>query len=222
MPYIGLALYAEGPTDYRFLTPLLTRLVEDIYLGSPRDVLELGAMIELDTPEAFRDAPRERRIIEAANDAAGGFHILFVHADGMSRPATIRRQQIEPGLNGFLAQVLEYRYAGVAVVPIREMEAWAIWDGDALRKAFGSTLSDAELGIPTRAREVEREPDPKNVLDNAYAAVTGRRRDHADTAAAFLTLIAEAVDLSKLSSLRAFRTLRRETELAMRSLNLIE
>ena len=32
MHYLGLALYAEGPTDYYFLRPLLPRLCEDICL----------------------------------------------------------------------------------------------------------------------------------------------------------------------------------------------
>ena len=38
MQYLSLALYAEGPTDYRFLSPLLQRLCEDICL---RDALDL-------------------------------------------------------------------------------------------------------------------------------------------------------------------------------------
>ncbi len=39
MHYLGIALYAEGPTDYYFLRPLLQRLCEDICLReSPHSV----------------------------------------------------------------------------------------------------------------------------------------------------------------------------------------
>ncbi|WP_158516729.1 hypothetical protein [Scytonema hofmannii] len=49
----------------------------------------------------------------------------------------------------------------MGVVPIREMEAWALVDGDALRGAFGTVLDDSALGISTRLREVEGIFEPK-------------------------------------------------------------
>jgi hypothetical protein len=36
MRYLGLAIFAEGPTDYRFLPPVLRRATEDLCLRLAR------------------------------------------------------------------------------------------------------------------------------------------------------------------------------------------
>ena len=221
MAYLGLALYAEGPSDYRFLSPLLVRVVEDIFFERPAGMLDLGPMIELTEPDEFRGEPRASRIVEAARVAAGGFHILFVHADGSADHEQARREQVEPGLQRFLHE-FPSGYEGVAVVPVREMEAWAIADGDALRGAFGTTLSDGDLGIPLRARDIERELDPKRVLEQAYARVLGEvPRGRGKTSAAFLDLIGQTVSLRRLSELQAFQRLRTEITTALRALHIV-
>ena len=38
MKYLGLALYAEGPTDHEFLSPLLLRVCEDLALRSGQPI----------------------------------------------------------------------------------------------------------------------------------------------------------------------------------------
>jgi len=221
MRYLGLSLYAEGSTDYRFLSPLLTRVVEDLLLESADSALDIGPMIELREPAAFRNEIRATKILEAARTTVGGFHILFVHADADGDPERARREQANPGIGRFLGEFSE-GYAGVAVVPIREMEAWAIVDGDALRAAFGSTLSDEQLGIPTRARDVERNSDPKRVLEQAYARVLGSApRGPGKTAAGFLDLLGQTVSLERLRQLSAFRQLREDVTDALRILNAI-
>jgi hypothetical protein len=221
MRYLGLALYAEGSTDYRFLSPLLTRVVEDVLLESASSALDIGPMIELREPAAFRSEIRATKILEAARAMVGGFHILFVHADADGDPERARREQADPGIAGFLAEFSE-GYAGVAVVPVREMEAWAIADGDALRAAFGTTLSDGQLGIPTRARDVERNADPKRILEQAYARVLGGApRGPGKTAAGFLDLLGQTVGLDRLGRLDAFRQLREDVTDALRTLNAI-
>ena len=51
MQYLSLALYAEGPTDYRFLSPLLQRLCEDICLRDALDLVEVSEVLALDDSE---------------------------------------------------------------------------------------------------------------------------------------------------------------------------
>ena len=48
MQYLSLALYAEGPTDYRFLSPLLQRLCEDICLRDALDLVEVSEVLALE------------------------------------------------------------------------------------------------------------------------------------------------------------------------------
>jgi len=60
MHYLGLALYAEGRTDYYFLRPLLLRLCEDICLNEANQAVEFGEeVIGLnDAGSTERRAPR--------------------------------------------------------------------------------------------------------------------------------------------------------------------
>lgn len=177
MHYLGIALYAEGPTDYYFLRPLLQRLCEDICVRESPYGVEFSEVLALDHSAKIKDAPRENRILDAAKAARGVWRVLFVHTDGANDPVRARAQLVEPAL-ALLLQEMAQDGCGVAVIPIRETETWAIWDGDALRQVFGTTLSDLALGLPATANLVESSADPKAVLNNAFNATqpSGRRK----------------------------------------------
>ena len=101
MHYLGLALYAEGPTDYYFLRPLLLRLCEEICLNEANQSVEFGEeVISLNEPARMKDAPREERIIEAAREARGAWRIVFIHTDGAGSAerarAKLRQRQAGP------------------------------------------------------------------------------------------------------------------------------
>ncbi len=55
MRYLGLALFAEGPTDYRFLPPVLRRTTEELCLNA-RTTVEIGDVLNLYPPEEYQDA----------------------------------------------------------------------------------------------------------------------------------------------------------------------
>ena len=58
MQYLSLALYAEGPTDYRFLSPVLHRLCQDICLEEARGHVDIPeAILPLDDTEDMKHAP---------------------------------------------------------------------------------------------------------------------------------------------------------------------
>lgn len=221
MAYLALALFAEGVTDHRFFAPLLTRLIEDIYYESGRGTLELADVLVLESAEEQRQLPREHQIAHAARLNAGAFHILCVHADGGTNERRVREQQVNPGLERAL-QGLGNGYAGVGVVPVREMEAWTLVDGDALRSAFRTTLDDASLGVVGRPKDCERIPDPKAVLNRGYSlTLPGSKRGTNTTAAGVLQLIAEYVRLDLLREVPAFAALRTDLEDALRKLNFL-
>lgn len=82
MAYLGLALFAEGPTDHRFLKPVLRRLCENMCLQHAKMMVDIGDVLELHSPVRVREESREIRIREAARESRGAWHILFIHADG--------------------------------------------------------------------------------------------------------------------------------------------
>lgn len=218
MAYLGVALFAEGVTDHRFFAPLLIRVIEDIYYESGRGTLEVGDVIILEPSAEERRLSREQQIVEAARRNAGAFHILCVHADGGGSPRRAQEQQVLPGLTRALEE-LGSGYAGVALVPIREMEAWTIVDGKALRRAFRTTLADDALGVVARPRDCEKISDPKGVLDRAYAqTLAGSKRGASTTAAGVLQLIGESVRLELLEQIPAFSIFRAELKEALKLL----
>ena len=221
MRYLGLALFAEGSTDYRLLGRILYRTVEDLCLRYAGDEIEIGDIRELDTPKAYRDNSRATRILEAARQEIGAFHILFIHADANGDADRARQERIEPAVQLIRQREELTNTHNVAVVPVRETEAWALADGDALRGAFGTTLDDDGLGIPARPQEVERLTEPKQVLDHALREAIGgsRRRRHRVTT--YLNAIGERVGLARLRAVPAYRRFEDDLRAALRQLGYI-
>lgn len=220
MHYLGLALYAEGPTDYSFLRPLLQRLCEDICTQEATQSVEVSEVNPLNHPATMNDAPREHRILAAANDARGSWNVLFVHADGAGDSYRARAQQIQPAIE-LLQQELAREGVGVAVIPIRETEAWAICDGDALRQVFGTTLHDERMELPRLPSLVESDLDPKETLRQAFLHTTPSGRHRKQGVSPMLNALGEQVSLKQLRRLSAFATLENELKQALRHLRIL-
>ncbi len=205
MRYLGLALFAEGSTDYRFLPPVLRRATEDLCLRDARSTVEVGEVLGLYTPDDYRDADLATQILEAAREAFDAFSILFIHTDGAGEPAA---QRIAAELSG-------QQNRTVGVVPVREMEAWTLVDPDALRGAFGTVLDDSALGIPTKAREVEGILDPKQALEQVYGKVVGGRRRGKRKVTEFFDAIGERARLERLRDVPAYQRFEQELGMAL-------
>ena len=176
MRRLGLALYAEGSDDYLFLPPLLRRAAETLCCARASQIVEIGEVIPLKPPETAREEALESKVFQAAKDALGAFEIFFLHADGGGDADRAREQRIIPATMRIRKQLGESAGRSVAVVPVREMEAWTMADGDALRRAFGTSLDNAELKVPSLPREVERIRDPKFTFNQAFDASRRRRQ----------------------------------------------
>lgn len=221
--YLGLALYAEGPTDERFLSPLLLRLCADICNRFSRHPVEFNdEMLILRHGAKLGGAPRDERIVAAARQAMGAWSILFVHADADGDPVRARRERAQPAIDR-LGEAFPGQGQGVAVVPIQESEAWAICDGDAIRAVFGSTLADRDLGLPANAKAVERLADPKQSLSGAFVAShAGVRRRASRSVSDTLGALGEQVSLDRLRELSAFQSLEAELRQALTALQVLD
>jgi hypothetical protein len=219
MHYLGLALYAEGPTDYYFLCPLLQRLCEDICAQEANQSVEVSDVLRLDHPVTSGEASREIRIRDAARLADGAWRILFVHADGSGDPGRMRDQLAQPALD-LLRQEFAGQGLGVAVVPVRETEAWAMVDGDALRRVFGTSLSDAAMGLP-RTRALESDTDPKATLDNAFSVTQPSGRRMRQGVSPLLNALGEQASLQRLRELAAFSSMESELKKSLKQLQIL-
>ena len=221
MRYLGLALFAEGSTDYRLLGRILYRTVENLCVFHADEVVEIGDVRELDAPKVYQDGSRAARILEAARQDIGAFHILFIHADANGDAGRARQERVEPAVRLIRQEEGLTNTHCVAVVPVRETEAWALADGDALRGAFGTNLDDEGLGVPTRPQEVERLPVPGQVLDHALREVAGRSRRRRYRVTTYLNAIGERVDLTRLRAVPAYRRFEGDLRAALRQLGYI-
>lgn len=209
MTYLVSAFSGEGPSDARFLEPLLLRLLQDC-------LREAHALVEVQTPFVLLRprSPRVEDVIAAVQAERANIDLLFLHADGKGQPEEALRRHIDP-----IGKSLASGAAGgprcVAVVPVHETEAWALADGDALRDVLGTNRTDEDLRLPPLA-EIERLPDPKSVLDAICARARGRQglsRPPAPFAA-----LGERVGLPALRRLVAFRRTETELRAALRHL----
>jgi hypothetical protein len=213
--YLRLLLYAEGRTDYRFLSPLLRRATEEICLDSARGIVEVQDVQGIDARPA---GDRASRIVEAARDFWGGACILFIHTDGGGDPDRARTERVTPA-----ARQIEQQLKGgacVPVVPVRELEAWTLTDGDALRDAFGTTLGDDDLGVIERPRDAEKVLDSKKQLRAAFSASVGvpRRRHRLED---FYTRIGERVRLERIREIPSFSAAEADLRAALRQVGIL-
>ena len=169
MHYLGLALYAEGRTDDRFLGPVLRRLCEEVCAASPHLVEFNDEVLILPDVAKLKQARRDERIIGAALQAKGAWSLLFVHADADGDASKARHERVQPALDKLRA-AFDRSCQGIAVIPVQTIEAWMLCDGDALRKVFGTTLNDKALGLPSSSSALERLADPKQYLEAAFKA----------------------------------------------------
>ena len=221
MRRLGLALYAEGADDFLFLPPLLRRAAETLCCARASQIVEIGEVIPLKPPETAREEALESKIFQAAEKALGAFDILFLHQDAGGDADRARKQRIMPAATRIREQLGESAGRSVAVVPVREMEAWTMADGDALRRAFGTSLDNTELKVPPIPREVERIRDPKFTFNQAFDASRRRRQRGKKSASDFLNLLGEIVSLPILHQVPAFKAFEDELGNALSELHYI-
>lgn len=221
MHYLGLALYAEGATDTRFLGPLLLRLCADLCARRGHAPVEISEVLVLEDSSGAQTAPRDQRILGAARQAEGAWTLLFVHGDADRDAQQARSLRVQPAVD-HVNQMYSNTRRAVAVIPVRTTEAWALCDGEALRGVLGTQLSDTKLGLPNTCAGLERHADPKQCLERAFEAsqAPGRRRQGARVGSLYGPL-GEQVSLERLRELSAFLAFEAELIEAMTQLRIL-
>ncbi|MEU4568350.1 DUF4276 family protein [Micromonospora sp. NPDC023956] len=192
MRYLTSALVSEGPTDDQFLPRLLGRALTYLCMTEFEDAVDVADVQVLRDRKGPSSVQDVIKVVEL-NRAA--FSLIFFHRDQGTDPRRVEREWIQPlrELWGERAEQL------VAVIPVRETEAWLLADGDALRNALGvPSWTDGFMGLPARPAQVEDLADPKRVLSDLTQRVSRSREDH-------FVQLGELVSLDRLYQVPAYR-----------------
>ena len=222
MLYLGLGLFAEGRTDHRFLPEVLLKSAVDLCSRGTRSEVEIGPVQVLTYPAEYRGQDRPTQMVAAVREAwPGGMDVLLVHVDGAGDPDAAWENNARPGVELIEGELgLEQRRV-VPVIPVRETVAWGLADGDALRTVFGTSLTNAQLGLPSHVRQVEALADPKQTLEEAYRQVLGRARPKR-RAADFLDALGLQTSLVRLRQVPSFRRMEYHLQRTLLDLHFLE
>lgn len=220
MSTLSLALYCEGPTDKRFLPILIQRTSQYVLNQHGKNTIEV-------LPVEVVDAPKQRQgksIVEASMKAAGR-HVLVIHTDADNRTyEQAKAQSFDPGYN--LVQQTREKVCRdlVAMIPVREVEAWMIADQEALRIILGIKMATLDLGLPKKARLVELESNPKITLKQVVAkAHSSRSKRHRDIDwHRFYGALAREINLERLKEVPAYKHFVTDLTATLKTLNLIQ
>ena len=218
MRYLSLALFAEGPSDHGFLSRIIYRSVIEIGTRLSEQKLDVGErFIE---GKRWTSNDRVQRIREAFEEyiRQGAINLLFIHADGAGAPRDARLRLVDPPINS-LAAINPNGFRCVAVIPVRETEAWALADPSALMTELGWNGQVQALAGEHDVSRPDALADPKSVLVDCQknALGPGHRRRRA-TVKPIPSGLGDRVSLQLLRRLEAFVTFEAEVELALRSM----
>lgn len=197
MIYISAGLYAEGPTDYQFLLPLIDRLLGELAAKLFPAACDLANTLAIDASKPPRR--RAERVRLAAVEHKDYCDFFILHADGAGNVAEARRTQIDPGADLIRAAFPRLSIPIVACVPIREIEAWMLVDIEPFNLVLGKTIS---LELP---KQPEAELDPKEILRSIF-----RHGDALITLTDAYPIFGNNVRFDQLRTLSAFRAFEQE------------
>jgi hypothetical protein len=209
MRYLALGLYAEGP--YKSTFEAAVRI-------SDSRVLLAESFVR--PQRASKSKDRADRIFDLFSEPLrqGAISLLFIHTDGGTDFSTADRERVVPAIIKLKGSIAAPSFGCVGVVPVRETEAWALADFDALREELGTRLSAEELQLPVRPADVERLLDPKQTLRNAHALASPSRRGRRTRFEAIPAGLGDRVNHHCLRQVPAFARFEAELEATLRSL----
>lgn len=202
-------LFREGTSDDYFLPRILERAL--VRLCGKAEV-DVAAVIPLPVR-----GPLIGGVCAAARDAADGATLFFYHYDGTANVERETTKYWEP-LNEAWIDEGPRRHL-VRVVPVREMEAWAVADRAALTVVAPRAVSPEEVFEHRHLENPERLSDPKKTLATLFSG-SSRRRRKSDTER-YLSRLAEEVSIDALERLPSFAQWRTETTDVLRELRII-
>ena len=223
MKALALALYAEGSTDRYFLPSIIrrtSRLILDRHGQSrlevrPVDLIEINKV----------GISQNECILQAAQKAIEN-HMLIVHCDAdHPTPEKALKERFLPGYELVQQAQEQICKSLVPIIPIQATEAWMLAaDHDLLRREIGTNKSARDLGLVSRARQVESDPDPKQTLKEIIRKANeerSRRRREVDLRLLYAPLGRE-ISLERLGNVPSYKQFMKDLTETLKILNLIQ
>jgi len=198
MDKISYTLVSEGPSD-RALMPHLTWLLRQNGISIP---------IESEWADLSRVPKKPKRLVEKIKVSYELYpcDLLFVHRDSDGQPIINRRNEIEQAvIEAFNKKNPFY----VCVIPVREQEAWLLFDENAIRRASGNPYGKVRLDLP-KLNSIERIADPKILLNNLIkeaSELPGRHLRRLNLSHSVSQISQNINDFTPLRKLKAFQSL---------------
>ncbi|WP_370943849.1 DUF4276 family protein [Amycolatopsis sp. cg5] len=208
------AIAVEGSSDETFFKVLVDRVLREIANVHCEPGFDVG------TPMVFRRGPDTwKTLCEQLRAPAADFDLALFHYDGTTKPEREAKKSWEPMLREWERESAPGgRPLLLQLVPVREMESWALADLDEVNQLIGSTVCSSRVFEAAHLPQVERLSDPKRTLAEALRSGRQKRR----SIHFHLEALAERVSLTKLLSVPSFRDWRDETIAGLDKLGFIE
>jgi hypothetical protein len=223
---LSLALYAEGPSDNRFLPLIIERTAQNIIdqykLKGLHEDVDLSGVKIISKQQGKRDVC----ILSAAREACK-YNALIVHSDADDKTSErAHKERIQPGFDLVLKlksteKVCEYL---IPLIPVQMTEAWMLADGKALLNTIGADRSSQSPRLP-KVSEIERDANPKHTLNeilrtanlNRSSSKRSSYRRKLDVNDCYEPL-ASIIDLSKLALVPSYKAFRNDLTEALASI----
>lgn len=185
---ITLTLLADGSSDRCLINPI-------------NWILNQHPGLKYSTEFAEYTAPLRAGLLARAQKAIEFYpcDILIVHRDAEGETYEARLREIESNLS-----TLNKKF--IPIIPVRMLEAWLLFDEEAIRKAANKPDGNSPLNIP-RINRIESNADPKNLLFDSLKIAseqTGRKLAKFDLNKARVRVSELIDDYTPLLSLESF------------------
>lgn len=221
MNVLALGLYAEGTTDHLFLSSVIQRTTQKLMLQHEQINTDPSVIVIQLTADQKKD--RQESILQAARDASG-YHVLIIHADADDpEPHRARVERIEPGLKLVQKAQEDVCKDLVPIIPVQAIEAWILADYELLLSEIETNLSSHNLGIPEKAKQVEKISKPKQRLEEAVRKAYANRPKRQQEADIYFLYqpMGEKISLERLNQVPSYQQFVNELTEMLKKLNVI-
>ena len=200
MSNLSYTLITDGRSDRAFI-PIVNWLLMD--LGYKSVINDTYADFSLDPRPPKSLADKINRALELYP-----CDLLFIHRDAEKEPRENRQEEIKQAV----AEANIENLPVVCVIPVRMLEAWLLFNENAIRKAAGNPKGKCKIELPALSK-VESLPDPKEKLLELLKAASELKGKRLKTfnAREKIHRLADLIDdFSPLYQLSAFQELEKE------------
>lgn len=221
MTYLIIGVIAEGPTDTRFLIPV----IEKVFFKVAHDCAGVFdfeiIVVPCDKGDSFVDF-----VINASQKGHQdlGITMLVVHTDADDASSDkVINDKITPAIENLQGQANETHCKNlIPLIPVYETESWMLADKKAFLLSIGTTKSENELGIQGNP---ETFSNPKKRIEEAIrigrSELPKKIRNNLDISDLY-SFLGALIQIDNLNNYKSYRDFEQNVRKAFVALNLLQ